>query len=285
MPNMSRSIVWTGGSKRSTRVAGSLSLIAALIACGGEGTHTEDTTSSARTAYLPRAHSHNDYARGRPLLDAVERGFASVEVDIFLIDGELFVAHEREEVRPSATLTRLYLDPLRDLVRRGGGWIYPPSEQSLQLLIDVKTPADETYGALDRTLAAYEDILTRWSAQGPTQGAVTAVLSGNRAIRLLLADTSRYVALDGRVDDERASLSNDVMPLVSMDWAEIEPTAPNGRLAKAGELIELMHEEGRKVRFWGTPDEEGIWASLISLGADYIVTDDTGRLQRFLLGL
>ncbi len=53
---------------------------------------------------LPQAHAHNDYEHERPLLDALSHGFCSVEADIYLVDGALLVAHDRED-RP-ATLTR-----------------------------------------------------------------------------------------------------------------------------------------------------------------------------------
>lgn len=269
---------------RGTHVVTSLSLAASLVSCGGADPPTDRSpASSLPSVYLPRAHSHNDYVRERPLLDAVERGFASVEVDVFLIDGELYVAHEWEEVRPSATLSRLYLDPLRELVRRNGGWIYEPSVPSLQLLIDVKTPADETYRALDRTLGRYGNVFTRWSPEGVTRGPVSAVLSGNRAVGLFRADTVRWVALDGRLDDDRSGMSREAMPLVSVDWAEVGPAAPNGELDGVRELVERVHDEGRKIRFWGTPDREAMWDSLTSLGVDYIGTDDSASLQRFLM--
>jgi putative flavoprotein involved in K+ transport len=41
---------------------------------------------------LPNAHSHNDYLRPRPLLDALDQGFCGVEADVFLVDGDLLVA-------------------------------------------------------------------------------------------------------------------------------------------------------------------------------------------------
>src|SRR5215210_7907450 len=53
---------------------------------------------------LPRAHAHNDYEHARPLLDALDRGFGSVEADIFLVDGALLVAHARDSVRADRTL-------------------------------------------------------------------------------------------------------------------------------------------------------------------------------------
>src|SRR5436190_846130 len=42
---------------------------------------------------LARTHAHNDYEHKRPLLDALECGFTSVEADIWLVKGQLLVAH------------------------------------------------------------------------------------------------------------------------------------------------------------------------------------------------
>ncbi|MEU9588105.1 hypothetical protein AB0D70_32420, partial [Streptomyces werraensis] len=44
--------------------------------------------SAAGAQPLPRAHAHNDYEHDRPLLDALDHGFTSVEADIYLVDGE-----------------------------------------------------------------------------------------------------------------------------------------------------------------------------------------------------
>jgi glycerophosphoryl diester phosphodiesterase len=220
--------------------------------------------------------------RARPLLEAVERGFASVEVDVVLVDGVLYVAHEEESVRPSGTLAHLYLDPLRDLVQRNGGHVYPMSDAPLQLLIDVKSAAAETYVALDEELGAYDDVLTRWTTDGVRHGPVVALLSGNRSFDLVVSDPVRYVALDGRVTEERSSYSVDTMPLVSIDWEMVESLSPSQRMVKAQEWIDAVHRENRKVRFWGTPDREQVWASLLAMGADHIGTDDVVRLERAL---
>ena len=72
----------------------------------------------------PQAHAHNDYEHDRPLLDALSHGFCSVEADVFAIDGELRVAHDRIDTRPGKTLQKLYLDPLRERVQKNGGRVY-----------------------------------------------------------------------------------------------------------------------------------------------------------------
>src|SRR5512138_1200419 len=73
---------------------------------------------------LAHAHAHNDYEHARPLLDALEHGFCSVEADVWLIDGQLLVAHDLKDVKPERTLQALYLDPLRARVARNAGKVF-----------------------------------------------------------------------------------------------------------------------------------------------------------------
>src|SRR5437773_8402832 len=81
--------------------------------------------SAAQPTPLIHAHAHNDYLHARPLLDALDHGFCSVEADIYLVEGQLLVAHDRDKVKPDRTLQSLYLDPLRERVRKNGGRVYP----------------------------------------------------------------------------------------------------------------------------------------------------------------
>ncbi|MEY4613753.1 MAG: hypothetical protein RL179_1726, partial [Planctomycetota bacterium] len=39
----------------------------------------------------PGFHSHNDYVHSRPLVEALEQGFDSVEADVFLVKNDLLV--------------------------------------------------------------------------------------------------------------------------------------------------------------------------------------------------
>src|SRR5437660_12928956 len=96
---------------------------------------------------VTRAHAHNDYEHPRPLFDALDQGFCSVEADVFLVDGKLLVGHTPADLKPGQTLEALYLDPLRDRVRANGGKVYRGGP-SFWLLVDVKTEANSTYAAL-----------------------------------------------------------------------------------------------------------------------------------------
>ena len=60
---------------------------------------------------LSNGHAHNDYWHTRPLLDALDNGFMSVETDCFLLDGQMMIAHERASIKKDRTLPLLYLEP------------------------------------------------------------------------------------------------------------------------------------------------------------------------------
>jgi len=268
-------------SFRGARAAGALVTVTALAACAG-GVALDPGPYSVGSSYLPRAHSHNNYEQRRPLADALEMGFASIEVDIVLADGELYVAHGPDKVHPSLTLTRLYLDPLRQVAEENGGWIYQPPLPPLQLLVDVKTEATSTYRALRETLRDYPGLFTTWGPEGARPGPVTVVLSGNRAMDIISAEAERQVAIDGRIFEDRSAFGPETMPLVSADWETLGPDSREERLAVARTLVEQLHGEGRQVRFWATPENEDLWAALVATGVDYIGSDDIGRLDRML---
>ena len=165
---------------------------------------------------LRHAHAHNDYRHQHPLDDALEHGFSSVEADVYLVDGELLVAHARSELRPDRTLTRLYLDPLRKRVQASGRlW---PDGTTLTLLVDVKDDAEKTYQALARLLSDYDDILSTVREGRLETKAVTVVVSGNRARETIAAEATRRVGIDGRLSDLDSDLPSHLIPLISDNW-------------------------------------------------------------------
>src|SRR5258707_15379524 len=112
----------------------------------------------AKVTPIKRAHAHNDYEHKRPLFDALDQGFCSVEADIFLVDGTLLVGHTILDLKKERTLQKLYLDPLRERVKANGG--AHKNGPPFWLLIDVKSEAKPTYAALSKVLEQYADILT-----------------------------------------------------------------------------------------------------------------------------
>jgi hypothetical protein len=241
---------------------------------------------------LTRAHAHNDYEHDRPLYDAIENGFNSVEADIFLVDGDLYVAHNARDITPDRTLRSLYLEPLKQCIMKNRGSVYPNGPQFI-LLIDIKTGAVETYKALDKILTDYRDIFTSFDPNGRSDKAVIAIISGNHPRKFMEAQKQRYAACDGRLTDLNSDSSSDLIPMISDNWRRHFSWNGTGQMPaqerdKLREIVQKVHEKGRLVRFWSTPDNpsparEAIWRELLSAGVDLTGTDDLEGLRQFLL--
>lgn len=242
---------------------------------------------------LASAHAHNDYEHARPLFDALEHGFTSVEADVWLVDGELLVAHDREDVKPGVTLESLYLDPLEELVRNQGHSVYPQWDGSLQLLIDIKSDGEATYAAIEQELGEHRAIMSRYSNGTAKAGPVTAVISGNRPLATMQAQEKRFSFYDGRSADLTSGMPAALMPLVSDNWTKLFTwqgvgPMPEAERARLHAYVETAHAAGYRVRFWATPDQPGtareaMWTELADAGVDHINTDDLPALQSFLL--
>lgn len=242
---------------------------------------------------LARAHAHNDYEHERPLLDALDRGFTSVEADIWLVDDQLLVAHDLVDVRPDRTLESLYLDPLREIVKRNRGSVYKGWRHEFQLLIDIKSEALSTYRRLHEVLARYNTMLTRFTPGGVKSGAVIAVVSGNRPREFMQDQQVRFAAYDGRLSDLGSGDPASFIPLISDNWTNHFTWSGSGEMPeterqKLHTIVETAHANGQRVRFWETPDQPGaerdaVWSELLDAGVDHINTDDLDGLQEFLL--
>lgn len=230
--------------------------------------------------FLPGTHAHNDYQHARPLWTALAHGFASIEVDVVLQNGILYVAHDEGEVERDRTIESLYLRPLSAIAAARGGRIYASPAPPLQLLVDVKGLARSSLDELERLLERYPGLATRWVNGEAREGAITIVLSGHRATSRARGQAARTVAIDGRPTEDRSTDPTALVPLVSASWNDTELAAHRWQAARR--MVETVQAEGRAFRFWSAPDNEEGWAQLSEIGVDYIGTDDIEGLAAFL---
>lgn len=299
-----------GGRHRSpqptrNRVVGVLAMAVALVAAGGTMETAHAATAPVRpfagfaaegVVPLLQGHSHNDYEQRAPLSDALSRGYTSIEVDVVLLGGQLLVGHDWvQALAGGRTLRALYLDPLADWVERNSGAVFSAGGPPLTLLVDVKSDARSTWRALEGVLANYSDMLTRFTPDGVEPGAVTVVVSGNRAPDLVAADTERFTALDGRAEDLAGPDQTEasLMPMISERWGDVvrwngTGTMPRAELAKLRALVHKAHAQGKRVRLYATPDRtaavrQNVWRAELAAGVDLLNVDDLAAGQRFLL--
>jgi hypothetical protein len=238
---------------------------------------------------LDRAHAHNDYLHARPLLDALDQGFLSVEADIYLVDGKLLVAHERFLTAKDRTLEALYLDPLRERVKKNGGSVLPGAKR-FTLLIDVKSDAESTYAALERVLEGYRDMLEVVRDGRVEPGPVTVVISGERPRATMAAEKVRHAFYDGRLADLESGEPASLILWISESWGARfkwtgEGPFPEEERKELRRIVERAHADGRRVRFWAIPSRPAFWKVLLDEGVDLINADDLQGLSEFLRGM
>lgn len=232
---------------------------------------------------IPYGFSHNDYNRPHPLTDALDAGVMGVEADVFLKDGDLFVAHEEFGIKPGRTLKSLYLDPLQSRASALPG--------ELWLLVDIKKDGEAVYAKLAQQLEGYRSMLTSFSIKdGVTVRSVRVILSGDRPIDTVTKQDQRLVFLDGRLSDLDPNFTDaQLYPLISADWNENftwkgAGEMPFGEEAKLSLIVNRAHRQKQKVRFWGTPEKENLWRTLRKDEVDFIATDDLTKLKAFAAG-
>lgn len=240
---------------------------------------------------LELAHAHNDYEHDRPLLDALDHGFTSVEADVWLVDGELYIGHDEPDL--DRTLTDTYLAPLAQRVRANGGSVYPHWRESLRLLIDVKSEGTAAWPVIEEKLAQFPFLMTTYVQGRVIERGVTAVISGNRDLAAMAAAPTRRSFYDGRLADLTSGRPAGLMSLVSDNWTNHFTWRGNGPMpeterAKLRAIVDTAHAAGYEVRFWATPDAPGparlaIWRELVAAGVDVVNTDDLPGLMDFLL--
>lgn len=239
---------------------------------------------------ITQAHAHNDYEHTRPLFDALDNGFCSVEADISLIDGKLLVAHKPSETSPEKTLQRLYLDPLRERVKANGGRVYPNGPE-FTLLIDLKQSWQIIYPALHDVLTNYPDMLVTFhrlpsGAESKQTNAIIVIITGDRDENMFAGETIRYAAIDGQIGDLATNPPAALVPWISANWKNYfhwkgEGIMPSTEFSYLQSVIKQSHEQGRRVRFWGAPDKLNTWRTLHDAGVDLINTDNLPGVAKF----
>ena len=286
------------GIPQRLRIFGALLMAAAAVAIIGFSARAADSQEGSTVVPLERAHAHNDYEHARPLYDALDHGFKSAEADVWLVDGELVVSHDDPQLSttapPKGTLESLYLNPLRQEVKANGGSVYTGDQDYFTLLIDIKSGDVATYKAVHEELEDYADLFTKFGPRGVRNGAVTAIVSGNRPRAYMEAQKVRYAAYDGRIPDDLGGAQNPqtFVPLVSQNWTRLFTwqgvgPMPETERQKLHEIVATAHANGQRVRFWATPEvpvaREAVWQELVAAKVDYINTDNLAELQSFLL--
>ena len=224
-----------------------------------------------------QAHSHNDYRQPVPFWTAYQHGFGSIEADIFLVRGELIVAHDTQELKQHHTLDQYYLQPVLSSIRKNGGYIYADSTRQLQLLIDIKTDSIGTLNALIQLLNRYPVLINTSS--------VKWVISGNRPSPELFSAYPAYIWFDAELQKEYSAAAWSRIAMLSDNFARYSRWKGVGKLPEKELLLSVIkgaRQHNIPARLWNAPDNEEAWKELMGLQVDFLNTDSIAPLDNYL---
>lgn len=222
---------------------------------------------------LKKAHAHNDYEHQKPFFEAFQLGYGSIEADVFAHNGDLLVAHEIGHISAFKNLKNLYIDPIEQVFKE-------KKQGNFHLfLIDFKTSADSTLPLLIKSLEPLKGFAQK--------GLLKIVISGNRPASKDYIMYPNWITFDGRKDENVPQFAQDRIYLVSESfikfgfWDGKTPMKPEMKEKIKG-FVDAQHALGKKIRLWGTPNSLICYQTLLSLGLDYIGTDNLQELADFL---
>lgn len=220
---------------------------------------------------ISHGHAHNDYLHKRPLFDALDNGFTSIEADVFLHKGKLIVSHTAVGLNRKADLESLYLRPLDSIVRVHRGFVFANDSTPVILMIDFKTNGSEAYIVLKGLLDKYSHLFAVYANSTLVKSApVRVLLSGNS--KLSLSRDTTVVTLDRGL----YALSAPHVTRISEPWSKYFHARKKLSKKEEQRLMELVaqvHHAGKQIRFWAAPDNPAIWEILLRNKVDWVNTD------------
>lgn len=226
---------------------------------------------------VSNAHAHNDYMHPLPFHTAFDAGFGSIEADVYPVDGVLYVAHNKKDIKPQRTLMDLYITPLLNELAKD-------SSRQLKLLIDVK----EHYRvSLQILLKEIEPLQKYLATKDKINKPIIILISGERPPPEEYKNYPGYIYFD---DDLRLKHNPE-------EWERVEQVSlsfrrysnwngkdeiSNHDKSLLQNVIDSVHNAGKTIRFWEAPDNEKSWKLQMELGADLIGTDEIDELAELL---
>lgn len=234
--------------------------------------------SLAQEVSTPLIFAHNDYAQNKPFFAAYRQKVAFLEADVFVKDGDLWVAHDEKELVPSRTLRTMYLEPLLRKVKKYRGYPYSDQHISLTLMIDFKTGWIKTLPVLVTLLQQYPELLEA--------RLLKFCISGSMPPPEEWAQIPRFILFDGRPDQKYTTQQLMRIPLVSDSYPKYAQWGGEGEIPvqeaqNLQAVIKKVHTWNKPIRLWAIPDQPRSWNTMRMLGVDIINTDRVKAARGF----
>lgn len=220
------------------------------------------------------AHSHNDYEQEVPFWYALGAGAKSIEADVYLVDNQLYVSHERKDVQKERTFDNLYLKSIEKALELG-----IIKHQPVQILIDLKTEGESTLKKIVSEISKYPAITGSKN--------IHFVISGNKPSPDKFETYPDFITFDYQSLRNLTPQQWKKVGLVSLNFKEYSVWNGKGGmtvedLPKVTKVIKEAKSFHKPFRFWAIPDGKTSWEFFAHAGVDYINTDHPKECADYL---
>jgi hypothetical protein len=243
-------------------------------------------SGTSQNTPLKYGHAHNDYLHKRPLLDAIELGYTSIEIDLYYVYRRAKVSHTPFLLCLKPRLRPLYFEPLREIITKNGGTVFPGDSTQLTVMIEFKHAPEKLYAYVKDMLRDFEDILAIPFGKNKRWGPVRIILMRGPSIAVILREETPYFAIDGRYNHLTSDVDASIVPRVSLNYNNYftwkgKGTMPVHELELLEGIVAMAKSKGRQIRFCAMPHNEIIWETFLNAGVDVINVDDLKRYAEF----
>lgn len=238
----------------------------------------------APVTILESGHSHNDYTHEHPLMDALQYGYKSIEIDVWLHRGRLIVDHNGLALDSGKKdIEELYLRPIQERVLANHGQVYVGDTTPTIFMVEFKNDPEAGYAVLKELIAKYKELFADRLGRG---GPIKLLITGNRPWKSLYTDRELYITADGAISQAADSVPPHIIERVSDPYGSHFTWRGRGQMpkkqrARLDALVKTAHDHGRQIRFYAAPEDENVWRTLLDAGVDWVNADDLPRFATF----
>ncbi|WP_259067181.1 alkaline phosphatase [Mucilaginibacter sp. X4EP1] len=252
---------------KSTKI---IALLALMV------TINQSVNAQIKAYTVADAHSHNDYNNNIPFYRAYEKGFGSIEADVYAVNGKLMVAHDKKDIVESRSLKILYTDPLIEKLAHD-------KQRKLRLLIEIK----EDYKAVLPLVISELKPLEPYFSYAGHPGRLSIVLTGAVPPAAEMVNYPDWISfdvdhLDGFTPEQWKKIGLVSFPFSKYVHWNGKGVLNSDEISRVSAGIDSVHAAGKMIRFYETPDTKSSWLALIRLKVDVIGTDKVEELGDFL---
>ena len=101
-----------------------------------------------------------------------------------------------------------------------------------------------------------------------------------------MKEQASYATIDGSIKMLKESKYDAVITRYSDPWGTYFTWTGNGPMpadekARLDDLVAQAHKKGKDIRFYGAPDKEAVWKTLLDAHVDWVNTDKLKEYSHF----